>query len=251
VTEALWAELDRWAAADRIATFWWRDDDAVAPSAALDRLLAAADATPLALAVVPMRADPALAQRLAASGGAVAVLQHGYAHANRAPASAKKAEFTADRDAEAMAAEVRAGRDRLAEMFAPWFVPIFVPPWNRSPTHLTDRLGVIGHRAISTHGPRPARLAAPRLLQVNTHVDPIDWRGTRRFVGLGRLVEALVAHLAARRLGTADAMEPTGLLTHHLDHPAEDITMIGRLAGDIAAHPAARWLAAPELLEAT
>lgn len=43
---AMWdrlaAELDRWDAAGRRATFWWRDDDAVAPTPALDACLKAA-----------------------------------------------------------------------------------------------------------------------------------------------------------------------------------------------------------------
>ena len=34
------AELDRWKAAGRAATLWWRDDDATRPTPALDRLLA-------------------------------------------------------------------------------------------------------------------------------------------------------------------------------------------------------------------
>ena len=36
------AELDRWEEAGQVATLWWRDDDAVAPTARLDRLLSIA-----------------------------------------------------------------------------------------------------------------------------------------------------------------------------------------------------------------
>ena len=36
---ALDAELDLWAAAGRVAGGWWRDDDAVAPTPALESLL--------------------------------------------------------------------------------------------------------------------------------------------------------------------------------------------------------------------
>ncbi|HEX2116752.1 MAG TPA: hypothetical protein VHM01_20290, partial [Alphaproteobacteria bacterium] len=63
---ALTEELDQWRAAGRAATFWWRDDDATAPSGALDRLLALHQkyATPLAIAVIPARAQPGLAERL-------------------------------------------------------------------------------------------------------------------------------------------------------------------------------------------
>ncbi|WP_119418822.1 hypothetical protein [Rhodospirillaceae bacterium SYSU D60015] len=244
------AELDRWAAAERTATFWWRDDDAVTAGPALDRLFAAAGAVPLALAVVPMQAEAALAAALAATGTQVAVLQHGHRHTNHAAPGTKKAEFTDERDLDAMTAEVQVGRGRLFEVFGARSIPIFVPPWNRCPAALTARLADIGHRVLSAYGPRPARHAAPGLLQVNTHADPIDWRGTRRFLGLGRLAEALAGHLAARRQGTADAVEPTGLLTHHLVHEPEDMAAIGGLVAEIAAHAAARWLAAVDLLEA-
>jgi hypothetical protein len=46
-------ELDRWRDAERVATLWWRDDDAVAPSARLDRLVTIAGKVPVALAVIP------------------------------------------------------------------------------------------------------------------------------------------------------------------------------------------------------
>ncbi len=73
-------ELDRWAPGT--ATFWWRDDDAVAPSPALDRLLGLGS-QPLALAVIPAEMVPELAGYL--TGRKVDVLQHGYAHRNHEP----------------------------------------------------------------------------------------------------------------------------------------------------------------------
>ena len=64
--EALTLELDLWAAEGRTATFWWRDDDAIAPTPALDRLRACASAAgiPIALAVIPAKATPELAAEL-------------------------------------------------------------------------------------------------------------------------------------------------------------------------------------------
>src|SRR6185503_10933091 len=82
--DALDAELERWRAAGRVATFWWRDDDAVTDTPALRRLLelrASLD-VPLALAVIPANADAALAALVPPE---VAVLQHGFAHRNHAP----------------------------------------------------------------------------------------------------------------------------------------------------------------------
>ena len=46
-------ELDRWQEAGRTAAFWWRDDDAIAPTAALDRLAATGAGIPKTLAVIP------------------------------------------------------------------------------------------------------------------------------------------------------------------------------------------------------
>ena len=49
-------ELDRWNAAGRRLALWLRDDDAVAPSPALDRLSRLAEdfGAPVLLAVIPM-----------------------------------------------------------------------------------------------------------------------------------------------------------------------------------------------------
>ena len=63
---ALADEAMRWSDSGRKGVVWWRDDDAVDASPALDRLLTIqqACAVPLSLAVVPAQATPALAARL-------------------------------------------------------------------------------------------------------------------------------------------------------------------------------------------
>ena len=60
------AELDRWSEAGRQIRLWLRDDDAVAPTPALDRLSALGErfALPVLLAVIPAQAEPALAEAL-------------------------------------------------------------------------------------------------------------------------------------------------------------------------------------------
>src|ERR1700693_5805783 len=82
---ALEAELDIWQSAGRTASFWWRDDDAITRTRALDRLLELSEDAPIAVAVVPGYAEKALAERLA-DVAAVTVLQHGWRHINHAPA---------------------------------------------------------------------------------------------------------------------------------------------------------------------
>jgi hypothetical protein len=58
------------------------------------------------------------------------------------------------------------------------------------------------------------------LLQVNTHVDLVDWRGSRGFVGEERALAGLTDGLRQRRLEKSDprggTAEPIGLLSHHL-----------------------------------
>jgi hypothetical protein len=58
----------------------------------------------------------------------------------------------------------------------------------------------------------------PGLVQVNTHVDPIAWRGGGGALSVDAISARLVAAIMARVDGTADATEPIGLLTHHLVH---------------------------------
>ena len=69
-----WSPLRRCLAACRAERctlpFWWRDDDAIEPTPALDRLdaLAATLDIPVHLAVIPDPARQSLAARVAASG---------------------------------------------------------------------------------------------------------------------------------------------------------------------------------------
>src|SRR5215470_17845292 len=96
--QPLHAELACWAETGRIADFWLRDDDAVEPTAALDRLLALAarHAIPVVLAVIPASAQRTLAKRLQAEDK-VAIAVHGWAHRNHAPENEKKQELGAHR----------------------------------------------------------------------------------------------------------------------------------------------------------
>jgi hypothetical protein len=236
----LFDELDRWPAGG--ASLWWRDDDATAPSARLDRLLGLGH-QPLALAVIPAQAEPTLAERLAGSG--VDVLQHGFAHANHEPAGAKKAELGGARPGEVVLEELVRGRDRLRQLFGRLSLPVLVPPWNRIAAGLAVRLPAHGYGGLSTVKPRLRRAAGP--FQANVHVDVVDWRSGRRFIGAEAALGLTTAHLAARRRGEADPEEPTGLLTHHLvmDEPAFAFT--GELLARSAAHGAVQWLAARDI----
>jgi hypothetical protein len=223
---AVETEIALWRALGRAVDLWWRDDDAVDATAALDRLLEIRNATqaPLALAVVPSRATAALATRLV-DEAAVDVLQHGYAHVNHAPPADKKIELGSHRPAMMVLGELGTGWLALERLFGKKALPVMVPPWNRIAPALVPALPEIGFTGISTFGSRKRRDAVRGLRQVNTHVDLIDWKGTHGFVGeeaaLGQLVRALGHARAGIAAGSA---EPIGILSHHLamDEPAWD-----------------------------
>jgi len=237
------AELDRWEEAGRTAPLWWRDDDAVVPTPQLDRLLALASDAPLALAVIPQAAEPSLADRLA-DERQVAVLQHGWSHANRAVIG-KKSEYPAERDAAEVASELAEGRARLVALFGGRALPVLVPPWNRFAECFAPLLPELGIAALSQMAPRKA--APPAGLAVaDVHLDLTAWREGRGFVGTGAALGRLIAELRARR--ATGERTATGLLTHHLVMDAATEDFLARLGETVAAHPAARWLPASDLL---
>ncbi len=236
------AELDRWAP-DGV-TLWWRDDDAVSPGPELRTLLSCASGAPIALAVVPARLDAGLAHAL--DGSNVLVMQHGYSHANHAPPESAKMELGAHRPYSHTLGDLATGWARLEAVFGARARPILVPPWNRIAPALVPFLPEIGYRGLSTFGARRRAETIRGFMQINTHVDIVDWRGTRGFVGEEQALGALVGHLAARRTAAAEKGEPTGLLTHHLIHDEAAWAFLARLWEETRSHPSARWLDADE-----
>jgi len=237
-------EFDRWRQAGLTLPLWWRDDDAVAPTPALNRLAALAEAVemPLHLAVIPARAEPALVDTVAAHPRLIPVV-HGWAHVSHAPAGEKKAEFGAHRPLPAMAREARDGHSRLRALFGPALRPMFVPPWNRIAPELLPALPGLGYAMISTFTPRKSAEPAPGLPQVNTHLDPIDWRGGRSLADADGLIAQIAAQLADRRAGHTDNDEPYGLLTHHLVHDAAIWDFTEALLARLRAGPVRPWAA--------
>ena len=236
-------ELEAWAQRRAIATLWWRDDDAGGVRPGLDALLELrreAD-VPLSVAVIPARVEDGLAPRLAAED-AVCVVQHGYAHVNHAGPGEKKAELASNRSRAEVRDELIAGGDRLRAAFPGQFAPVLAPPWNRIAAEHVSLLAGIGLTGLTAFGARAPASAAHGLRVCNCHVDIVDWRGNREFVGWTPAVGQVVAHLAARREGRVDAAEATGLLTHHLDHDEGCWDFVRALLALTRTHPAARWV---------
>ena len=242
-------ELDAWYAEGRFASLWWRDDDAAAPSPALDRLagLAHEHVVTVGLAVIPAHVQPVFATWLASVRAEV--LQHGWAHHSHAATGEKKSEFGNGRDAEAVMRELRQGFGTLRDLVNHRFQPVLVPPWNRfDSAFVAEPSAASGSAAFRCSVPVPAAEPTAGLRQTNCHVDVVDWRGGRGFVGRDRALAAVIAHLAARRSGSVDPGEPTGLLTHHAVHQESTWTFIARFIERTRQHPAALWLSPSEAI---
>ena len=242
------AELDLWAKEEMVATFWWRDDDAIADSDDLRQLLALSLSrdVPLGLAVVPFGATESLVAAVH-SLKTVRVLQHGYAHRNFAPPDAKKIELGPERPTDIVIGELATGLDQLSSMFGDQALPVLVPPWNRIATHLVPMLPEMGYTALSAYGPRERARPVAGLSQINTHVDVIDWKGGRGFVGEDIALSLIVDHLSDRRTGRADPNEPTGILSHHQVHDQPTWQFLDALFDKLRTQSSTEILAADEL----
>ena len=240
-------ELDRWGLAGRVAVLWWRDDDAVTVTAQLGNLLRVAGDVPLALAVIPALARPELATALHGMP-CVAVMQHGWQHANRA-GHGKKSEYPEGRSAAAVAAEIGAGQARLKALFGPRAVAALAPPWNRFAGEFVPLLPANGVAGISTMV-SPSGAALPRgLVAIDVHVDLVAWHGDRGFIGEAAALGGLIGHLRANRLGARASAEPVGILTHHLIMDRPTAAFLDRLIQLTHTHSAAHWATAAELLQ--
>lgn len=247
--DAIWqplqAEIARWIHASRSAKFWLRDDDAVEPTAALDRLVGLANDfdVPVTLAVIPAHTGEALAQRLAAERR-MFVAVHGWSHENHAAKDRKKQELGADRPRELVLRQLHEGCTRLAGLHPGRFTPVLVPPWNRIDTALLPYLGACGFKALSVFGPaKPVETSVP---QINTHVDLMDWHGTRGCRDHAELVGAIVEQLRQRFDGSG---EPIGILTHHLVHDEPAWAFLTKLFQLVARTPGGRWLSIADLMK--
>ena len=227
-------------------TVWWRDDDAVQATSQLERLLALSErcGCPLAVAAIPAALEGSLAAQIE-SRPDVHVLVHGLRHVNHAPSGEKKAEFGPHRPEQEMASDAERALRTAHSVVGHRLLPVFVPPWNRIASELLPHLAALGYRGLSTFADRRSREPAQTLRQVNTHFDPIDWRGSRSLSDPDHLVAQLARTVDARSRNITD--EPVGILTHHLVHDEAIWNFCEHLFDRLSASPHVRFASAAEL----
>ena len=91
---------------------------------------------------------------------------------------------------------------------------------------------------------RPHAFAAEGLSQVNTHLDPVNWRHGRGFIAEQDAINLIYEHLKNKRTGLKDAEEATGLLTHHLAQNEDVWLFCEKLMCHLNQHSAVKWLSA-------
>jgi hypothetical protein len=241
--ESLQNELDRWAESDNRATFWWRDDDAVEQTPQLHRLnhLSEQLELPVCIAVIPSLLQNSLPGYLRDREN-IKVLQHGYSHSSYAAKGVKKIEIGGNRSTHEIQSELAAGCTQMHAEFGDHFLPVLVPPWNRIESRTYKALVKAGFSGISSMWARASAYPVAGLLQVNAHLDPVNWRTDRGFIGESRSIDCIRDHLYARRTGTTDIDEPTGILSHHLAQDESVWDFIARLMLALKKHPVVEWL---------
>jgi hypothetical protein len=227
--------LDQAAARGIKIPFWWRDDDAVDATPALEQLLLLARKydVPLALAVVPKQATPALAERLGREHK-TSVFQHGWRHRNHAPVGEKQVELGNHRPVDVVLDELRLGFSRMMELFSRQFLPVLVPPWNRIADDVRAKRRDVGLAGLSTFGKPPPD--DPNW--INTHLDLFEWRPVRRPLKPDKAYAVIAAEVDRRLTGDA---EPLGIMTHHLVHEEASWSFLDDLLSVVASHPAVAW----------
>lgn len=245
------AELNEWQRLGRRATMWIRDDDATRSSAPFRRLIAltAGQGVPIAVSVIPELLENSLSVMLD-KRLPIDVLVHGYAHVNHEPEGSKKSEFGPHRPLAQSIREICDSLNKLSISFPSKVVEGFVPPWNRIDEKVIDVLYDAGYRMLSTFTPRSSQYARRGLKQVNCHVDIIDWRGTKKFTGVSQTIAAVLGHLSQRRIGMCDPAEPTGILTHHLNHDEDCWSFLNDFVKKVSKHPGQEWIRLRSLMDA-
>ncbi|NKB79419.1 polysaccharide deacetylase family protein [Ochrobactrum daejeonense] len=236
--------MERWAHNGRVARFWLRDDDAVDPTPALDRLINLSDRyrVPVALAVIPESTGQELALHLSGKN-LVTVAVHGWSHESHAAPGRKKQELGPERPLATVLRQLETGLSKLETLYGRQLSPVLVPPWNRIDQDIRVELRKSGFRALSVFG--TAKTEPGEIPCINTHVDLMDWHGTRGCRPHGDLVADIVTQMK-QRFDNDD--EPIGILAHHLVHDDAAWAFLNALFEITTTKPGIAWKNLPDLL---
>jgi hypothetical protein len=187
---------------------FFRDDDAVAVTPRLRRLVGVCERheVSIILSTIPAYADSSLGAFVRASPLLVGAV-HGYSHANFSSDPARKSEFCGDRNLQLMLQELELALFRCEEIFEESLSYLFVAPWHQIDSNLLDHLIKTGYSGVSRFGWNDHFSR-----EVNVHVDFIDWGSGHRFQTWDELLQDITWNLRMARLRSKYYF---GLVTHH------------------------------------
>jgi hypothetical protein len=158
---------------------------------------------PLCLATVPSWLTPKrfaeLKQLTGADSSQWCWHQHGRLHHNFEP-SGKKQEFGPSRPAKEIRNSLKKGKQRLEEIMADEFQPIFTPPWNRCSRTTIDALVKLGFSALS-RSRRAQPETVPELPDFQVGVDLHTRKETSPRLGFENLLIELEENIRSRQCG--------------------------------------------------
>jgi hypothetical protein len=250
-------ELDEWLERGVVATFWIRDDDAVALTQPLDRLLSLANqfGVEVALAVIPAKLTNPLSTFLLSGSVPLFPMCHGWRHVNYA-SPLRPSEFGLQRPLARLIDDAKCAFEEFSRRFGSQSV-IFVPPFGQITRELIGELPALGFSGVSI-GPslaeaRYSRLCSrlsysrpiwhrvkARTFHYDVHLDPFDWVKNRA-KSVSVISKELVGYLRARRAGFLDTSSPLGLLLHHLKFDEDTWRACSDLLEVLVNHPATAW----------
>lgn len=225
-----------------VLSFWWRDDDLEIPSLALAEMLTATEDSGIAPGLAAVSGAVKSEAISALDGTQARVMPHGWRHVNHEPAGAKKSEYGPRRAVEERLAEIDGACNRIAALAGTRALLVFTPPWNNIATDLLPHLHrskAAGVSAYRMPGREPQSASRPRL---DTHVDLIDWRGTRQGLSAERLVDLLVPWVKLASVTENPLDSAVGVLSHHLVTRPNDWSAWAPVWRVIASHSASRWV---------
>lgn len=242
--QSLREELELW---KEPVSFWWRDDDAVADTPSLQRLIATQQenhSIPLHLASIPQLLETSLPPFIKSSPN-VWILQHGFSHQNNASANERKIELGGGQDETALRENLASGRETLKLSFSDRHLDVLVPPWNRVNATALSVIDSLGYLALSGLG--LDKNQSDDITRLNVHIDIINWK-QRCFVGTDTCLEDIVNQIKNRRTDPAHRHEPVGLMTHHLAHDDDCWKFLSDFLRLTTQHAGAQWIQAEQAI---
>ncbi len=244
--QLLSAEILQW---QQPVQFWWRDDDAIANTPALQQMLKLAQEYSIAvhLAVIPAALETSLnTLKSVANKPYSYVLQHGFEHKSYALPKQRKIELGGTQNSQLLLQKLQRGNHLLAAVFDRQYLNILVPPWNRIADDLALLLPDNGYRKLSILGTAKQR---DQDFQLNVHIDIINWK-QRAFAGETVVLDKIIAHLRDKRLNpNIGSTKPCGLMTHHLDHDPQCWHFLQKFFTFCQQYPQIEWLSGQELFD--